>query len=156
MARLLELRDEDAGLAGGGLVGVRAVDQVGLNLQPVVAADRAGSGLHRVGGADHLPGGLHRLVALQHQGDQRAAGDELDQLAEERLLRVLGVVLLGLRALDGHVLEGGDLQALALEAGDDLARQVALERVRLDQDQGPCHVGSFLSGDQMIAVASIY
>ncbi len=52
-----------------------------------VAADRAGRGLERVGRADHLAGGLDRLVALEHHRDQRAAGDEVDQLAEERLAR---------------------------------------------------------------------
>ena len=55
-------------------------------IEPVV-------GLDRVGGADQLPGGRDRLDALEHGGDQRAAGDELDELAEERLVGVLGVVL---------------------------------------------------------------
>ena len=52
-------------------------------------------GLERVRGADHLAGGLDRLVALEHHRDERAGGDELDELAEERLAVVLGVVLLG-------------------------------------------------------------
>ena len=39
-----------------------------------------------------------------------------------------------------HLLQRHDPQALALEAGDDLAGQAARERVRLDQDQGPVHL----------------
>ena len=42
-------------------------------------------------------------------------------------------------------LHGDDRQALALEAGDDLAGQAARERVRLDQDQGSFHGGSSVS-----------
>ena len=42
----------------------------------------------------------------------------------------------------------GDPQPLALEAGDDLAGQVAREGVRLDQDQGPVHVGLRRVGGQ--------
>ena len=72
-------------------------------------------------------------------GDQRAAGDELDQLAEEGLLGVLGVVLVGDRLVGRHQLRGGELQALALEAGDHLTGEPSLEGVGLDQDQGSGH-----------------
>ena len=43
---------------------------------------------------------------------------------------------------DGHVLGRDDLEALALEARDDLPGQAAREGVRLDEDQGFLH-GSF-------------
>ena len=49
-------------------------------IEPVV-------GLDRIGRADQLAGGLDRLDALEDHGDQRAAGDEVDELAEERLAR---------------------------------------------------------------------
>ena len=64
-----------------------------------------------------------------------------DELAEEALLGVLGVVLVGDRVVRGHQLQGDETQALALEARDDLAGQAPLEGVRLDQDQGAvvCH-----------------
>ena len=88
-----------------------------------------------------------RFGALEHHRDQRAAGDEGDQLAEEGLLGVLGVVLVGDRLVGLHRLQRGDPQALALEAGDHLAGQGALEGVRLDEDQGPAHGwGSFAVG----------
>ena len=58
-----------------------------VDLEREVAADRAGRGLDRVGRADHLARGRDRSRALEHHRDQRAAGDELDQLAEERLAR---------------------------------------------------------------------
>src|SRR5829696_5084888 len=125
-----KLREEQARLALGGLGRVGAVDEVGLHLEAEVAADRP-------------RGGLDRLVALEHECHERAARDELDQLAEERPLAVLGVVPLGEAALDGHVLHGHDPQPLALEAGQYLAGEAALERVRLNQDQRPVHRFSF-------------
>ena len=94
-----------------------------------------GGRLERVGGADHLARGLDRLLALEHHRDDRAGGDELDELAEERLAVVLGVVLLGEVLGHLHVAHGDDLQALALEAGDDLAGQAAGEGVGLDEDE---------------------
>src|SRR5215210_1468416 len=134
-----ELREEQPDLAGGGLWRIRAVDHVGLHLQRVVAADRAGGGLDRVGGADHLAGGLDRLVPLEDEGDQRSAGDELDELAEEGALPVLRVVLLGEVAVDRHVLHRDDHEALALEPGDDLAGESAPEGVGLHENECAIH-----------------
>src|SRR6185312_5217994 len=134
-------REEDGGLARCGLVRVRAVDHVLADLECVVAADRTGRGRGRVRRADRLARGLHRLVALEHGGDERAGGDELDELAEERALLVLGVVGLGRLARELLLLQRDDCEALALEASEDLARQAAREGVRLDQDEGPVHGG---------------
>ncbi|CAB4879741.1 unannotated protein [freshwater metagenome] len=58
---------------------------------------------------------------------------------------MLGVVLLGERAIGGHELQRSEPEALALEAGDDLTGEVACERIRLDQDEGPVH-GVSVSG----------
>src|SRR5262249_421506 len=115
---------------------VGAVDEVVLHLEAEVAADRAGRRLERVRRTDDLARGLVGLVALEDAGDQRAAGDEVDELAEERALAVLVVVLLGEVGVGVDQLEGDDLQALLLEAGEDLAAETAPQSVRLHQDQG--------------------
>src|SRR3954469_21897736 len=139
-----ELGKPDPDLALGRLVGVGAVDHVEGHLEREVAADRAGGGLDRVGGADQLPGGFYRFGALEDHRHQGAAGDEGDELAEEGLVAVLGVVLVGDLPAGAHRLQGGDPQPLALEAGDHLAAEGAFEGVRLDEDQGPAHGwGSF-------------
>src|ERR1700749_1866991 len=139
-----ELGEPDPDLALGRLVGVGAVDHVEGHLEREIAADRAGRGLDRVGGADHLPGRFHRFGTLQHHRHQGAAGDEGDELAEEGLVGVLGVVLVGGLLADAHRLQGGDPQPLALEAGDHFTGEGAFEGVRLDEDQGPAHAwGSF-------------
>jgi hypothetical protein len=66
----------------------------------------------------------------------RGPGDELDQLAEERLLRVLGVVAAGEVLVDPQLPQGDDPQALALKPPQDLAGQPPLKGVGLDQDEG--------------------
>src|SRR4051812_48511270 len=136
-----ELGEPDPDLPLGRLVGVGAVDHVEGHLEGEVAADRAGSGLDRVGGANQLARRLHRFGALEHHRHQGAAGDEGDELAEEGLVGVLGVVVVGDLLAGAHRLQGGDPQALALEAGDHLAGEGAFEGVRLDEDQGPAHGG---------------
>src|SRR3954451_11913235 len=145
-AVLLQVREEERGLPRGRFVGVRPVDHVLADLEGEVPADRARGSLERVGGPDDLPGGHDGLVALEDHRHQRPGGDELDQLAEERLALVLGVVALGGVLREDHVLQGDDAQPLALEASDDLAGQAACERVRLDQDEGPVHSGRSPSG----------
>ena len=112
-----------------------------LDLQGVVAADRAGGGLDRVGGPGQRAERLDRARALERPGDQRAAGDEVDELAEERPLAVLGVVRLGDLAVERAQLQRDELQALALDAGDHLADEAAATpsgltrtRVRSDTD----------------------
>src|SRR6185437_8939493 len=54
-------------------------------------------------------------------------------------LRVLGIVVLGELALDRHLAQRPDLKALALEAGDDLAREPAPEGIGLYEDQRAFH-----------------
>src|SRR3712207_4220474 len=131
-----QLREEQRDLAGSGLVGVRAVDDVVLHLEGEVAADGAGGGLDRVGGAGQRAERLDRPRALDDEREQRAAGDELDQRAEERLLAVLAVVLLGDVAGQGAQLGGDQPQALGLQARDHLADQATGDAVGLDEDQG--------------------
>ena len=67
-----------------------------LGLQTEVAADAAGGGLlHRVGAAGELAERGDRARSLDHDGDQRPAGDEFEQGRVEALALVFGVVLLG-------------------------------------------------------------
>src|SRR5919109_1273891 len=140
---LRKLREEQRGLPPGRLGRVGAMDQVRLNLEAEVAADRARRRFQRVCRADHLAGRGHRLVTLENHCHKRAAGDEVDQVAEEGPFTVLGVVLLGEVAIDRHVLHGDDRESLAFKAADDLAGQTALERIRLHQDQGLVHGSPF-------------
>src|SRR5258705_10112278 len=111
------------------LVGVGAVDHVEGDLQREVAADRAGCSLDGIGGPNQLAGCRDSFGALEHHRDQRATGDERDQLAEKGLLGMLGVVFVGDRLVSLHRLQGCDAKPLPLEAGDYLASKGALEGI---------------------------
>jgi hypothetical protein len=74
-------------------------------------------------------------VALGHEGHERAAGDELDERAEERPLTVLGVVRLGGVAVERAQLGCDEPQPLALQAGDHLADQATGDAIGLDEDE---------------------
>src|SRR5580692_2977475 len=91
-ARLNEFREEDLDLPLGRLRRVAAVHDVLRHLQGKVAADRARRRLDRVRGPGERAERLDGPLALGHQRDQRAGGDEIDKLTEEGLFRVLGVV----------------------------------------------------------------
>src|SRR5437016_6990113 len=87
-----------------GLRRVRAVHEVVRHREREIAADRSGRGVRGIRRAHRRPDDRDRRLALEHEHQRRCRGDELDQLAEERLLLVLGVVLLGEFAIDGQEL----------------------------------------------------
>ena len=130
------LREPDPDLALGGLRRVGAVHEIEGDLGAELAPDRAGVRLRRIGGADHLARRLDCVRPLEHHRDQLTASDELDELTEERLVGVLLVVDVGDVLIGPHQLEGDEAEPLALEAGDDLASETALECVGFDEDQG--------------------
>src|SRR5207248_8940917 len=72
-------------------------------------------------------------LPLEHEREGRCRRDEVDELPEERLLAMLGVVLLGERAVDREQPRLADLEPAALEAGEDLAGELPLHGVGLDQ-----------------------
>ena len=112
-----QLWEPDPDLALGRLVGVGAVDHVESHLEGEVPADQAGGGLDRVGGTDQLAGGRDRFGSLEDDRDQRSAGDEVDELAEERLLGVLGVVLVGDRLVGRAASSGRRYEAPCARSG---------------------------------------
>jgi hypothetical protein len=73
------------------------VDEVVRHRERKIAADRAGCGVGRVRRSDRRPDDRDRGFALDGERQGGPGRNELDQLAEERLLRVLGVV--GLRVV---------------------------------------------------------
>src|SRR4051794_40199696 len=110
-----QFRKPKRDLARGGFVGVRAVYEVESHLDREISADRSGRSLQRVGRADELAGRRHRLVALEDGGNQRPAGDEGHEFAEEGLLAVLGVVHVRQLLVGLHQLQSDQPWALALE-----------------------------------------
>ena len=81
-----------------------------------------------------------RVLTADGEREHGAGRDERDELAEERLSLVLGVVLLRERAGDLEQAGAAQLVAATLEAGDDLAAECATDAVRLDENE--CGFGS--------------
>src|SRR4051812_25626624 len=127
--------EPDPDLALGGLRRVGAVHEVVRHGEREAAAQRARRGLGRVGRADRDATGRDRPFALEDERERRPGGDEVDELAEERLLLVLGVVRLADLARRRDQARGAQLQPAPLEGGEDLAGEVALDGVRLRENQ---------------------
>src|SRR6266851_5038271 len=87
------------------------------------------------GRAGHRPEGLDGPRALDHHGDERPGGDEIDQRSVERLANMLGVVRLSGTAPQGTQFQRHDPQALPLESRYHIADQTSAHSVGLDQDQ---------------------
>ena len=96
-----------------GLRRVGAVDEVVRHRHREVAADRARLGVGRVRRADRLAHRRDRAFALDDERPRRPRGDEVDELAEERLLPVLGVVRLAELAARGEQLARRDVKPRA-------------------------------------------
>eukprot|EP00701_Giardia_intestinalis_P002270 XP_001706094.1 Hypothetical protein GL50803_29485 [Giardia lamblia ATCC 50803] len=119
----------------------RAVNDVPPDVNAEVPAYRAGSRLGRLRDPHHGAGYAHHIGALPDHGADGAAGQELAEPGEERPGGVLLVVLLD-KVLRRHKeLHGDQLEAPALEAGDYLADEAALDTVRLHHEKGAftCH-----------------
>ena len=133
--------EPEGDLAVGALDAVGAVADVASDVDGVVAADGAGERVGGVGGAEENAAALDDVEALPDHTDDGAGGEVLAETAVEGLSGEVNVVGLGL--LEGGVdhLEGNELVALALEAGDDLAGEAALDAVGLDSDEGTLGLG---------------
>src|SRR6187397_737396 len=118
------------------------MDEVAKAAHPEVAADRSGLGLARHRPADELAHDGDGIRPLEGHRGNRTGRDELDEARVERLAGVDGVVLLGHLVRDAEQPQPDDLEALPLEAADDLADQAALDRVGLGEDEGALHHGT--------------
>ena len=115
------LREPQRDLLVGAVDAVAAMADVAADVNAEVAADRAGRAVERLGLAEHLAAGEDGVLALPHHAADRARQDVLDEAAEERLAREVGVVRLDVLLGRARELERDELEALGLEAGDDLA-----------------------------------
>ena len=78
----------------------------------------------RIGRAHQRAHDLPRVRPLDHHRDERRACDEGDEIVEERLALVFGVVLLRRRRVELAELDRNDAQTFAFETPDDLADEV--------------------------------
>src|SRR4051794_4827170 len=122
-------------LALGRLRRVGAVDEVVRHRAREVAANRARLRIGGVRRADRLAHRRDCAFAFHDERPGRARRDELDELAEERLLAVLAVVLLAELAAHGQQLARAHGEAAVLDPLQDLAGEAPPDGIRLDQDE---------------------
>ena len=112
------------------------MDDVPADVDGKVTTDGAGLRGQGVGGANDLASSGDDALALPDHSDDRAGDDVLHEPSEEGLGGQIGVVLLGERLLHVLELQTFEVEALLLEAADDLADEAPLDAVRLDHDEG--------------------
>ena len=78
---------------------------------------------------------FHAFGPSTHDRDERRARDEGDEIVEERLALVFGVVLLRGAGVEQAELHRKDAQTLAFETPDDLADEVPFDRVGLAEHE---------------------
>src|SRR5439155_1859651 len=130
----LIVREPERDLARRRLGRVGAVHEVVGHRACQVAANRARLRVGRIRRADRLAQRRDRALALDDERQRRPGGDELHELAEERLLAVLGVVGFPQRAIDVDELAGAQHEAAAFDAREDLAGKPPLDCVGADRD----------------------
>ena len=126
------LREPEVDLALSGLDGVGTVNDVVAHVAAEVTTNGAGSGLKRLGGAHHLAGNGTDVVTRPDHGDHSRGVHEASEAWVERLALVLSVVLLEELHGRNHHLQTDELEALLLEASDDLTDVSALDAIGLN------------------------
>ena len=132
-------------LVVGRLDGVGTVANVSADIDAEVTSNGAGLGVERLGGTEHLSAGEDDVGTLpDHAADGTGSG-VLNKTVEEALAGKVGVVFLELVNTGLGELHGNELEALGLEALDDLTDEASLDTIRLDHDVGSLSLGSLHS-----------
>ncbi len=120
------------------------MNHVAPSLNGKIPPNRPRRSLKRIGSPNNLPSSPNRLDPLEHHGNQRPRGNEVNKLPKEGPLRMLGVMLLGKLPPKRHMPQSHKTKPLALKASNDLASKRASKGIRLHKDQSTVH--GFLFG----------
>lgn len=149
----LLLAEPETDLLGGRLVRVRGVDDVAADRDAEVTTDGTGSSVLGVGGTHKATALTDDVLALpDHGNDGGTAGDVGDETGVEGPLGKVDVVLLGELLGGDETLDGDELVAALLEAGDDLTDDLARDTVGLDHDVRALGGSAKLTGDGLGAL----
>jgi hypothetical protein len=133
------LREPQGDLLLGRLDGVRSVADVASDVNAKVTTNGARGRISGVGGTKHDTAGLNGIEAFPHHAAHGAGEHVLNQSREELLAAEVSIVLLEELLRRAHQLHGLKLEALGLEASDDVADKAALDAVRLNHDVSSLH-----------------
>src|SRR5699024_640818 len=128
--------EPDCDLALSGLRCVGAMNNVFTNGQGELTPNGASSCLgYRVGAASQLTQCIDCALAFNDASNQWCRGDELYELTEEWLIGVLFVVLFSGLTVCGAQIQFDELEALALDACDDLTDVAVSNAVWLNKNE---------------------
>src|SRR5215470_1248303 len=128
--------EEISDLAYRGVGRIGAVHHVLLDAGREICADSARGSLLRVGGTHDVAITRYGVLTFQHLHDDRTRGHVTHQVPEEGTLAMHGIEALGLLLRELQHAGGNDGKATLLESTVDLADQVGLYAVGLDDGQG--------------------
>src|SRR3989338_6288671 len=121
---------------------VRSVHKIACNSNRQVAADRSCVGFVPLCWSKEDTDGAHCLHTLECHRNHGRTHHELLDVRIERLVRDVCVVRIENSVAQLDHLHADNLQALALKAMNNLPNQIALQRVRFNENQGAlnlCH-----------------
>jgi len=137
----LDLAEKIADFEFRALFGIRTVNDVVLFAGRPPRANRSLCRFSRIGRAHDFTVASDYIVALEHHEDDRAGNHELDQLTEERPFFVYVVESLSLPARELFHLYRGYSDPRAFEYFNHFANEPSGDAVRLNDGQGPLHIG---------------
>jgi len=134
-AKLLILEPE-LDLLFSRLNSVRSVADVSADVDAEVTTDSARVGVSGLSCAKHLSAGSDNIITFPNHGANGARAHVLDEASEETLLREISVMLFHVFFAWGADLHRNELEALLLEALDDLANEATLDTIGLNHNEG--------------------
>lgn len=138
----LLLSEPESNLVLGRLVGVRTVDEVAADIDGEITTDGARSGVVGVSGSNELATTNNSVLTLPNHGDNSSRREVLAKSREEGTRLEVIVVLSGELRGGNKDLDTNQLEALSLEASDQLTDQVALDGIRLEGDESTLELGA--------------
>lgn len=118
---------------------IAAVNDVAREIIGQIAPNRARRGFDGIGLTHHGSHGGDNLIAAPDHGRHRTFGDIVDQLAEKRLAFMFGIMLMSQFGGDLQKFHADEIPPAPFEPADNLADQLSLHAVRLDQQQRSFH-----------------
>ena len=129
------LREPETNLTLSRLDGVRSVNDVVSHIAAEVSTNGTGSRLQRLGSTHHLTSNGNNVVTLPHHSNDSRGAHETSEAGVETLTLVLSVVLLQEGHGGNEHLQTHELEALLLEAGNNLTNVSTLDSIGLNSKE---------------------
>jgi len=119
----------------GTLNSVTSVAHVAADIDGVVEANGSWGRGTGVGGTEDSTASLDDVAAFPDHGDDRSRRHVANETGEEWLCLQIFIMLLEMLLGGGDDFDSGELEALLLEAGDDVSNEATLDAIWLDGNE---------------------